>query len=164
MKNPEDKFILTMIILIMVIQVIVLATTCDAFAVTNWDYKNHSIFMSHSEAEYFAQVVEAESNRIPGDMESRVYVAAVILNRVRSPYFRNTVRGVLDEPGQFTTTSGGRCYISATDESREAIRIAEQRIYHGEIPSNLLFFNCIGYNNGTPYDYIGGNYFMTYGG
>jgi len=125
--------------------------------------KNVTVWMTKSEREYMAQVVEAESNRIPGDMESRIYVAAVILNRVRSPYFRNSVRGVLDESGQFTTTSGGRCYIRATQESRDAIDIAQKRIYEHEIPSNLLYFNCIGYNNGSAYDYIGGNYFMTYG-
>ena len=125
--------------------------------------KNFDIYMSRSEREYLAQVIEAESNRVPDDMDSRVYVAAVILNRVRSPYFRNSVRGVLDEPGQFTTTSGGRCYIQATQESRDAIDIAMQKIYNREIPSNLLFFNCIGYNNGGAYGYIGDNYFMTYG-
>jgi len=125
--------------------------------------KNLWLYMNKADREYMAQVVEAESNRIPGDIEARVYIAAVILNRVRSPYFRNTVRGVLDEPGQFTTTSGGHCYISATDDSRVAIDIAQERIYTREIPSNLLYFNSIGYNNGTAYDRIGGNYFMTYG-
>lgn len=125
--------------------------------------KNFDIYMSRSEREYLAQVIEAESNRIPGDMDSRVYVAAVILNRVRSPYFRNSVRGVLDEPGQFTTTSGGRCYIQATQESRDAIDIAMHKIYSREIPSNLLYFNCINYQYGSPYGIIGDNYFCTYG-
>lgn len=70
---------------------------------------------------------------------------------------------VLNEPGQFTTTHGGRCDMQATTSSRLAVAVAYFMKKLEVIPSNILFFNCIGYNGYTPYSYFGGNYFMTYG-
>ena len=115
------------------------------------------------EFNYFAQVVEAESDRSEGCTEGKIYVAACIWDRINASIWPDTVRGVLDQSGQFTTTSGGSCWISSTKGSQLAIVEAYYQLQNGDIPTNLHFFNCIGYNNGTPYGKIGGNYFMTYG-
>lgn len=117
--------------------------------------------MELSDFLYFAQVVEAESDRTPETTAGKVAIAAVILNRVNSSDFPDTVRGVLDQSGQFSTTHNGYCSIQATQSSCWAIYEALEAIDSGELPSSLLYFNCIGYQYGEPYGYIGGNYFST---
>ena len=115
------------------------------------------------ELEYFAQVVEAESDKHYGCTEGKVYIACCIWDRVNSSYFPNTVRRVLDDPGQFTTTSGGVCHTKATTGSRQAVVISYIMLKNGLLPTNLLYFNCIGYQYGTQYGKFGDNYFSTYG-
>jgi hypothetical protein len=119
--------------------------------------------LDEDEFEYMAQVIEAESDRKSGCTDGKCHISATIWNRKASKSFPDSIRGVLNEAGQFTTTSGGSCAISATQGSRQAVVEGYYRIVSRDIPSNLLFFNCIGYNYGSAYDYIEGNYFMTYG-
>lgn len=109
------------------------------------------------------RVVEKESDR-SSSMRGRQMIAGVIFNRVSSGLFPNTVYDVLTEPGQFSTVSNGRCSLAATDYSKRAVVDAYFMLQNNEIPHNLLFFNCTGYNYGSAYGYIDGNYFMTYGG
>ena len=109
-----------------------------------------------------SRVIQAESDGTYdwSDFEDKVHIAAVIFNRKDSRSFYNTISGVLDEPGQFSTTSGGWCSTSSSESSRWAIVEAQRRLLAGEIPSNLLYFNCIGFAQGfEPYCYEGGNYF-----
>ena len=115
--------------------------------------------MDISEFELLARVIEAESDR-SNDLEAKVMIAACILNRVESDIFPDTVTGVLTQSGQFSTVSGGWCSTSYTKRSAYSIIVALEQDY---IPTNVLFFNCIGYNYGTPYGVYGDNYFMTYG-
>lgn len=119
--------------------------------------------LDESEFEYMAQVIEAESDRSSGCTYGKVLIGSTIWNRVHNKQFKNTVGGVLDESGQFTTTSGGRCGTKATNGSRMAVVISYICYERRLIQDNILFFNCIGYNGYTPYDYVGGNYFMTSG-
>lgn len=120
--------------------------------------------ISEDEFDYFAQVVEAESDRASGCTLGKVYIAATIWNRMDSDYFPGSVRGVLDQTQQFSTTYDGVCAISSTTGSRLAVVVSYILLQNRLIPSNILYFNCIGYNYGTAYDYIEGNYFSTYGG
>lgn len=131
-------------------------------------YKANAVRLSVEDFQLFANVVEAESDRSgfePNETtDSRLYCAICIWDRVYSNEFSNTVRGVLLEPGQFTTvSSSGKCRINSTLASEWAIIKAREQIVNGEVPNNLLYFNCIGYNGFTPYGYIGDNYFMTTG-
>lgn len=127
------------------------------------EYIAYNCGMEPWEYDYISSVIQAESNgsRDYSDFEDKVLIAAVILNRVRSGQFPNSISGVLDQSGQFTTTSNGYCSTSSSESSRWAVVIAQRRLLAGEIPSNLLYFNCVGYNYGTPYGCYGGNYFMT---
>lgn len=127
------------------------------------EYLAYGVGLSSEEFDYFSRVVQAESNGTYdySDFEDKVLIAAVIFNRVADRRFPSTISGVLSEPGQFTTTSGGWCSTSSSESSRWAVVIAERRLLSGEIPDNLLYFNCQGYNYGTPYGCYGGNYFMT---
>lgn len=121
--------------------------------------KAEFVNMSVDEFIFLARVIEAESDR-SSSMDGRILIAATILNRVNSSRFPNTISGVLTQSGQFTTVSGGYCSTSSTLYSEWAIIEAVIGLRSGNIPDNILYFNCIGYNCGTPYGLVDGNYFM----
>lgn len=116
--------------------------------------------MTEEEFIFISSVVEAESDRSES-LEGRILIAETILNRVNSPSFPDTIPEVLQQAGQFTTVVNGRSIVERTELSDEAVIIAAREIEAGTAPE-VLFFNCIGYNYGTPYGYVDGNYFMTY--
>lgn len=122
--------------------------------------------MTATEFEYMARVIQAESNgtRDWSDLEDKILIACVIINRVNSDRFPNTIQGVLDQSGQFSTTSNGWCSTSYSDSSRWAIVEAQRRLAEETVPDNLLYFNCQNYFSGfEPYCYEGGNYFSLGG-
>jgi LysM repeat protein len=95
------------------------------------------VAVSSSDLDLLARLVEAEAGGEP--YTGKVAVAAVVLNRVRSPRFPNTVRGVIYQPGQFTPVSNGRINLPASEASLRAARDA----VGGYDPTNgaLFFFN-----------------------
>ena len=117
--------------------------------------------MTEEEFYFISSVVEAESDRSES-LDGRILIAETILNRVNSPSFPDTITGVLTQSGQFTTVVNGHSVTNRTELSDQAVIIAVQEIEAGTAPE-VLFFNCIGYNYGTPYGdgAIDGNYFMT---
>ena len=121
--------------------------------------QSYACGMDPTEFEFMARVIEMESDRTE-NLDGKILIAAVIFNRVTSDEFPNTITGVLTESGQFSTVSGGWCNQSYTITSRWAIVEAQRQLASGDIPENLLYFNCIGYFGGyEPYDYVGGNFF-----
>ena len=114
--------------------------------------------MTEEEFYLISSVVEAESDRSES-LDGRILIAETILNRVNSPSFPDTIPEVLQQAGQFTTVVNGRSIVERTELSDQAVIIAVQEIESGTAPE-VLFFNCIGYNYGTPYAYVDGNYFM----
>lgn len=122
------------------------------------EYQAYICGMSTYEFEYLARCVEAESDR-SSNIEGKIMIAATILNRRTDSRFPGSISGVLDQPGQFETTYNGWCAISSTSSSRWAIVEAQRSLQNGDIPSNVLYFNSIGYNYGWSYGYFGGNYF-----
>lgn len=116
--------------------------------------------MTEEEFIFISSVVEAESDRSES-LEGRILIAETILNRVESDLFPDTIPEVLQQAGQFSTVVNGRSIVERTELSDEAVIIAAREVEEGTAPE-VLFFNCIGYNYGTPYGYVDGNYFMTY--
>lgn len=108
-----------------------------------------------------SSVTEAESNRCTDSTEGRRYIALCILCRVMDSRFPDTITEVLTQSGQFSTVRNGHSVTQRTDLSDQAVIEAVAWINSGEEYPWVLFFNCRGYNGGTPYDRIGGNYFMT---
>lgn len=51
----------------------------------------------------------------------QVAVAAVILNRLNSPTFPNTVAGVIFEPGAFTAVSDGQIWMTPNETAKKAV-------------------------------------------
>src|SRR5690606_5464814 len=71
--------------------------------------------------------------------EGQVAVAAVILNRVNSASFPNTVAGVIFEPRAFTAVADGQIWLTPNERAKEAVLDA----INGWDPSQnaLYYFN-----------------------
>ena len=93
--------------------------------------------MSSSDLALLARCVYAESRGEP--YTGQVAVAAVVLNRVRSSKFPNTVAGVIYQPGAFTCVSDGQINLSADSTARSAAQDA----LNGWDPTNgcLYYYN-----------------------
>lgn len=93
---------------------------------------------SSDELYWLSRIVSAES--AGEENRGKVAVANVILNRVKSPDFPDTIYGVIfdDKYGvQFTPTANGTIYNPPTDESK----IAAKRALLGEnVSKNCLYF------------------------
>lgn len=76
------------------------------------------VHVSDYELRLLAQMVEAEAAGEP--YVGKVAVAAVILNRVKSPLFPDTVAGVLFEPYQFEPVLNGTFWQEPSAESWQA--------------------------------------------
>ena len=100
-----------------------------------------AISLSDSDYNTLLRIVQAESGS--QDIMGRILVANVILNRVESKEFPNSIHGVVYQKSQFSPVIDGsinRCKI--TEETREAV----DRALRGEDPSEgALYFslsNC----------------------
>lgn len=84
-----------------------------------------------------AQAVYGESRGEP--YIGQVAIAAVILNRVQSPTFPNTVSGVIFEPRAFTAVTDGQIYMTPNDTAKKAVLDA----INGQDPTGnaLYYFN-----------------------
>lgn len=73
--------------------------------------------------------------------EGQVAVGAVILNRVKSSEFPNTIAGVIYEPGAFTAVSDGQIDVPIDENS--TVYKAAQDALNGWDPTNgcLYYFN-----------------------
>ncbi|AZR74800.1 hypothetical protein BBF96_02740 [Anoxybacter fermentans] len=74
------------------------------------------------ELNLLARVVHGESRGEP--YLGKVAVAAVILNRVLSPHFPNTIEDVIYQPGQFESVSNGQFNLHPTPSAYKAAREA----------------------------------------
>jgi N-acetylmuramoyl-L-alanine amidase len=86
--------------------------------------KSSSIIESLSEKELdlLARIVRAEAQSEP--FEGKVAVAEVVLNRLESPQFPDTIKEVIYEPGQFQPVANGQINKPADEESIEAVDAA----------------------------------------
>lgn len=116
--------------------------------------------MSVSEYSFFSSVVEAESDRKKGSIEGRVMIAIVILNRVDSKKFPNTITKVLRQRGQFAVVSSGAYRrVGRTKLSDRAVIEAVRRKKAGTAPK-VLYFRAGHYFKGhRRYGKVGDNYF-----
>lgn len=92
---------------------------------------------SNNDIRLLAQAVYGEAWGEP--YEGQVAIAAVILNRLNSPLFPNSVAGVIFEPLAFTAVADGQIYMQPNETAREAVLDA----INGWDPSEeaLYYFN-----------------------
>ncbi|MCQ6277939.1 spore cortex-lytic enzyme [Bacillus sp. EB600] len=74
---------------------------------------------SQNDIQLMANAVHGESRGEP--FIGQVAVAAVILNRVQSASFPNTVSGVIFQPGAFTAVSDGQIWLTPNETSKKAV-------------------------------------------
>ncbi|MEV3701673.1 spore cortex-lytic enzyme [Paenibacillus larvae] len=82
---------------------------------------NHKGF-SEQDLNLMANAVYGESRGEP--YIGQVAVAAVILNRVDSPSFPNTISGVIFQPGAFTAVADGQIWLVPNETAKKAVRDA----------------------------------------
>jgi N-acetylmuramoyl-L-alanine amidase len=83
---------------------------------------SNNLGLSASDLKIMANAVYGEARGEP--YEGQVAVAAVILNRVRSPEFPNTVSGVIFQPGAFTAVADGQIYLEPNETAYKAVKDA----------------------------------------
>lgn len=93
--------------------------------------------LSENDLKIMANAVYGEARGEP--FEGQVAVAAVILNRVKSPSFPNTPSGVIFQPGAFTAVADGQIYLEPNAQARKAV----EQALNGWDPSGgcLYYFN-----------------------
>ena len=94
------------------------------------------------ERQILERIVEAEAG--DQDLEGRILVANVILNRVHSKHFPDTVKGVVfaNRAGryQFSPVSNGRYYrVTVSDKTKKAVK---QALAGKDISKGALYFMC----------------------
>jgi len=77
---------------------------------------------SNQDMEYLASLVYGEARGEP--FEGQVAVAAVVLNRVASAQFGDSVADVIFEPGAFTAVDDGQFYLKPDHSSYQAVQAA----------------------------------------
>lgn len=86
-------------------------------------HTNTSVSVSNEEFELLARMIQAEAGGEP--YRGMVAVGAVILNRVRSAQFPNSISAVLYQPGQFQPVSNGWLWkVRVTSQARQAAQEA----------------------------------------
>ena len=76
----------------------------------------------HSEVELLARLIHGEARGEP--YVGMVAVGAVVLNRVRSSKFPNTIAGVIYQAGAFDAVADGQINLTPNEQSRRAARDA----------------------------------------
>ena len=100
-----------------------------------------AVAVSAADQDLLARLVHAEAVGEP--YAGKVAVATVVLNRVASPDFPNTVKGVVYEKSNgyyaFTPVKNGAINQPADAESKKAVK--EALAYRGQGKGSLFFFN-----------------------
>lgn len=115
----------------------------------NWDGGTKTVFISMSETEtedtefdWLARIVNAEAGG--ESYEGKLAVANVILNRVASPDFPNTIYGVVfdkyNDIYQFTPVANGYIY---TEPNAESIIAAQDALNGANNIEDCLYFNGV---------------------
>lgn len=94
---------------------------------------------SDNMVELLARLINAEAR---GESYSgQVAVGAVIMNRVKSPLFPNTIAGVIYSPGQFSSVADGQINLPIEEDS--TVYMAAQDAINGVDPTSgaLYFYN-----------------------
>ncbi|MDI3298292.1 MAG: cell wall hydrolase [Bacillota bacterium] len=102
------------------------------------------VWLTQGERYLLAQLVTAEAQGEP--YEGQVAVAAVVLNRIKSPLFPDTLAGVIYQPGQFQPVTNGTIYQPA---SASALRAVDDALAGWDPTGGALYF----FNPGKAYSY-----------
>lgn len=94
------------------------------------------ISLSREDYQVLLRIVEAEAGIC--DMKGKILVANVILNRVKSGEFPDTVTGVVYQPSQFSPVANGT--INTCKVSSETVESVERALRGEDYSQGALFF------------------------
>ena len=118
--------------------------------------KEYYLNLSVNEKEILCQIVEAEVTGTGSSFGTsddvvrmcKFRVARVVINRVLSPNFPNSVEGVVFQKNQFSPLIDGRYYkVKVTDLTREAVEMALDKSVPDDIPGALFFTSGKGFSS-----------------
>lgn len=114
--------------------------------------------LSQEETELLALVTMAEAEGEPE--EGKRLVIDVILNRVDSPYFPNTVTDVIYQKNQFTSMWNGR--VERCEVRVDILNLVQEEL-ENRTNKNVVFFRTERYSDfGIPVFKVGNHYFSKY--
>ncbi len=93
--------------------------------------------MSEEDFNALCKIVQAEDGH--DTIEGKIGIVNVILNRVRSPQYPNTIMGVLTAPGQFGPVSSGK--FAAAVPSASTISAVKKAVAGTNTVGNALYFH-----------------------
>ena len=112
------------------------------------------------ELELLAQVVEAEAGN--QDMTGKRLVVDVVLNRVDSPLFPDTITEVLEQPGQFTTMWNGAVEDAGYHMQQDDYDAVMMEVTGKRLDYDIYFFTAGEYNASCKTAYIHGDHYFGY--
>ena len=112
------------------------------------------------ELELLAAVVEAEAGN--QDMIGKRLVVDVVLNRVDSPLFPDTITEVLEQPGQFTTMWNGAVEDAGYHMQQDDYDAVMMEVTGKRLDYDIYFFTAGEYNAGCSPAYIHGDHYFGY--
>ena len=112
------------------------------------------------ELELLAAVVEAEAGN--QDMIGKRLVVDVVLNRVDSPLFPDTITEVLEQPGQFTTMWNGAVEDAGYHMQQDDYDAVMMEVTGKRLDYDVYFFTAGEYNASCKPAYIHGDHYFGY--
>lgn len=112
------------------------------------------------ELELLALVVEAEAGN--QDLTGKRLVVDVVLNRVDSPLFPDTITEVLEQPGQFSTMSNGAVEDAGWHMQEEDYTAVMMEVTGGRLDYDIYYFTAGEYNASCSPAYIHGDHYFGY--
>lgn len=114
LKNKISKTIIK-IILFFLLLLAILFSILAIFMIFGQKQVYASNSSNTSDVQLLARAINGEARGEP--YEGQVAVGAVILNRVKSSKFPNTISGVIYEPGAFTAVADGQINVPISEDS-----------------------------------------------
>ena len=108
---------------------------------------------AESDAYLLGAIIECEAGA--ESYEGKLAVGSVIMNRVKSSYFPNTVSGVIYQSGQFSPVASGRLAYRLQAGVSDGCMQAAQEVLNGNITLSCLYFRV---NNGIISGIVIGNH------
>jgi len=96
---------------------------------------------AEGEAYLLAAIIQCESDGEP--YEGKIAVGSVVMNRVRSSRFPNTITGVIYQNRQFAPVASGRLAYRLEAGVNETCRRAAAEVLGGNITNDCLFFRTV---------------------
>ena len=109
------------------------------------------------ELELLAAVVEAEAGN--QDMTGKRLVVDVVLNRVDSPLFPDTITEVLEQPGQFSTMWNGAVEDAGYHMQEDDYTAVMMEVTGMRLDYDIYYFTAGEYNDSCKPAYIHGDHY-----